>query len=46
MNVIDIGANIGITAVAIAKKTGKRGRLYSFDPLPEYSDILLKDFVL
>jgi len=46
MNVIDIGANIGITTVAIAKKIGKGGRLYSFEPLPEYSHILLEDFIL
>ena len=40
MNVIDIGANIGITTVAIAKRIGRRGKLYSFEPIPEYSNIL------
>ena len=43
MNVIDIGANIGITAVTIGKKIGKGGKLYSFEPVPEYFDILEKN---
>ena len=30
MNVIDVGNNIGITTLAIARKIGKRGKLYSF----------------
>ena len=40
MNVIDIGANIGITTLTIAKKIGRRGKLYSFEPTPEYFNIL------
>ena len=40
MNVIDIGANIGITTVAIAKRIGRGGKLYSFEPVPEYFNIL------
>lgn len=40
MNVIDIGANIGITTVTVAKKIGRRGKLYSFEPVPEYCNIL------
>jgi len=40
MHVIDIGANIGITTVAIAKRIRKVGKLYSFEPLPEYFNIL------
>jgi FkbM family methyltransferase len=43
MNVIDIGANIGIATVALAKKIGKRGKLYSFEPVPEYFNILKKN---
>jgi FkbM family methyltransferase len=43
MNVIDIGANIGITTVAVAKKIGRRGKLYTFEPVPEYFDILKKN---
>ena len=42
MNVIDIGANVGITTVATAKRIG-RGKLYSFEPVPEYFDILKKN---
>ena len=33
MNVIDIGANKGITTVIIAKRIGG-GQLYSFEPAP------------
>jgi FkbM family methyltransferase len=42
MNVIDIGANIGITTVSIAKRIGG-GKLYSFEPVPEYSHTLRKN---
>jgi len=42
MNVIDIGANIGITTVAIAKRIGG-GKLYSFEPVPEYFNTLKKN---
>jgi len=40
MNVIDVGANIGITTVTIAKIIGKGGRVFSFEPVPEYFDTL------
>ena len=40
MHAIDIGANIGITTIAIAKRIRRRGRLYGFEPVPEYSNIL------
>jgi len=40
MHAIDIGANIGITTVAIAKRIRGVGKLYSFEPVPEYSNIL------
>jgi len=40
IHVIDIGANIGITTVAMAKRIRSRGMLYSFEPLPEYFKIL------
>ena len=40
MNVIDIGANVGITTVTVARKIGRRGKLYSFEPTPEYFNIL------
>ena len=40
MYVIDVGANIGITSVALAKRIRRVGRLHSFEPVPEYFDIL------
>ena len=40
MSVIDIGANIGITTVAMAKRIGRGGKLCSFEPVPEYFNIL------
>lgn len=43
MNVIDIGSNIGITTVAIAKNIGKEGRVFSFEPVAKYFDILKKN---
>lgn len=43
MNVIDVGGHIGITAVVIAKKVWERGWVYSFEPVPEYFDILKKN---
>jgi len=43
MNAIDIGANIGITSMSIAKRIGRRGNLYSFEPVPEYFNILEKN---
>ena len=43
MNVLDIGANAGITTMAIAKRVGKSGKIYSFEPLAEYSEILKRN---
>jgi len=43
MNIIDIGANIGITTVPVAKRIGEGGKLYSFEPVPEYFDTLRKN---
>jgi FkbM family methyltransferase len=43
MNAIDIGANIGITSMALARKIGKAGKVYSFEPTPEYFNILRKN---
>jgi len=40
MHAIDIGANIGITTVVIAKRIRRGGKLYSFEPVPEYFKIL------
>jgi len=40
MNAMDIGGHTGITTVVIAKKIGESGTLYSFEPVPEYFNIL------
>jgi FkbM family methyltransferase len=40
MKVIDVGANIGITSVTIAREIAKDGKLYCFEPVPEYFRIL------
>ena len=43
MNVVDVGGHIGVTTVIIAKQVGKRGLVYSFEPVPEYFNILKKN---
>jgi len=40
MKVIDVGANIGVTSIAMAKQVGKKGRVYAFEPHPDYFEIL------
>jgi FkbM family methyltransferase len=42
MNVIDIGANVGIATAAIARRIGG-GNLCSFEPVPEYFDTLRRN---
>ncbi len=36
MHVFDVGANRGVTAVALAKAVGAGGHVYAFEPVPEY----------
>lgn len=43
MQVIDVGGHIGVTSVVIAKKIGDKGRLYSFEPVPEFFSILKRN---
>lgn len=40
MTVVEGGANKGITTVALAKTAGQNGRVYAFEPVPEYYDNL------
>jgi FkbM family methyltransferase len=42
MNAIDIGVNVGITTVVIAKKVGG-GKVYTFDPISGHIDTLKKN---
>jgi FkbM family methyltransferase len=43
MTVIDVGANVGITTVTIAKKIGGKGKVYAFEPLRGYFDVLKRN---
>jgi len=43
MQVIDVGGHIGVPSVVIAKKIGDKGRLYSFEPIPEFYSILKRN---
>lgn len=38
--VIDAGANIGLTAIYAGKLTGRKGKVYAFEPMPTTFDIL------
>lgn len=40
MKAIDVGANIGVTSIAIAKQVGEKGKVYAFEPHPRYFAIL------
>jgi len=40
MIAIDVGANKGLSTVAIATKVGPQGLVYAFEPVPEYYRIL------
>jgi len=46
MNIIDIGANIGMYTVLAAEKTGKDGRVIAIEPEPENYKHLLKNIKL
>jgi len=36
MVVLELGANKGITAIALAKSVGPQGQVHAFEPVPEY----------
>lgn len=41
-SVVDVGANIGVVSVAIAKRLTS-GRVYAFEPMPEVHELLLEN---
>jgi len=40
MVALELGANKGVTAIALAKRVGPEGRVYAFEPVPEYFEAL------
>jgi len=40
MTAVDVGANRGVTTVAMAGRVGPTGRVYAFEPVPEYYGVL------
>jgi len=46
MVALDIGGNIGITAVTIAKEVGKRGKVYTFEPVLENFEVLERNLTI
>jgi len=43
MNVVDVGGHTGVTAIAIGKAVGNTGRVYVFEPVPEYFKMLKRN---
>ncbi|MCD6287946.1 MAG: FkbM family methyltransferase [Candidatus Hydrogenedentes bacterium] len=46
MTVLELGANKGVTAVALAKIVGPRGHVHTFEPVPEYYTALMENLCL
>lgn len=40
VTVIDVGANIGLFAIEVLKRTGGRARIHCFEPIPETFELL------
>ena len=40
MTAVDVGGNYGFAACAISRAVGETGRVYCFEPVPEYREIL------
>jgi FkbM family methyltransferase len=40
MRVIEVGANRGVTAVALAREVGTHGHVYAFEPVPEFYELV------
>jgi len=41
--VVDIGANIGVYTLPMAKQVGQTGKVYAFEPVPRIFDVLMKN---
>ena len=46
MVVLELGANKGVTAIALAKSVGPQGQVYAFEPVPEYYAALIENLRL
>lgn len=43
MIAVDVGGNVGLAACAIAQAIGETGRLFCFEPVPEFREILTRN---
>ncbi len=43
MTAFELGGNRGVTAIALANTVGAAGRVYAFEPVPEYYEALLQN---
>jgi len=46
MLVLELGANRGVTTVALARRVGPRGQVHAFEPVPEYYAALTENLRL
>jgi len=46
MVVLELGANKGVTTVALAKRVGSQGQVHAFEPVPEYYAALIENLRL
>lgn len=46
MTVVDVGANVGMLSLALARSVGALGKVYAFEAEPELQDLLAKSFAL
>jgi FkbM family methyltransferase len=44
--ILDVGANIGLWAMAAAKRAGDAGNIHAFEPVPHNFDLLRQNFAL
>jgi FkbM family methyltransferase len=44
--ILDVGANIGLWAMAAAKRSGNAGNVHAFEPVPHSFDLLRENFAL